>query len=1046
MGKIKKILENELVGGTQTTDVYPVTSIKAVYDENNERLDHILNRRGVVNISTNYNADHTAEVLTLSQAIAKVPSEDRVLGFQGRFLSEDGWKTYTFMGESISDWSNQSKWDSFTNNSEFEQYKSSTESSIGNLKFSGELETNSTYDFGRIYTKRFRIYNVQNSATINGNLLAVQAYKGLSIVSNNSISLTDGAGIDLSEEDIDSIHLYVGGYRVLDGGNLSFTVECNTTLNIRANSENIEELRTYDNIIKGNNESISEVANNVIQFSEHIEKAASHTASVIKYDGSIVQSSNVSQIVYEFDVTGVPIVGVSGRSPGDTNYALASAVDADGNVLQVFKVGKGINYNKTALVLPNGTTSLRVYSESLIPEAFKAPLRIQDVIQVSAEFNTDGLTREEIRLKVSEERRKTGLIITYNYSNMYIIESYNHTSYSDDDFSNSLYWHRILTEYDLAIPSLKDITSTGIDGDYYVLPSQVIGNEIAFGDFGTHTKYTIQANSVAKITTLSGGSYGFALVDSNNKVLEYTSNANTEYTFATYAKETYLFVSKSKTSSVQEVTHSSMVEAIKELQDDVEAIKELSSSNIEELGEEIAVQATYNSYTLSSTGNIVSNTGFNVYEYAVSPNTKVAVTGRSPGNSGYVLAAAYKDTELLMVYFDGTGVTYYDEVITIPEEANLLKVNVPIAITQSVKQVTDAVIPKFYTREEIDRLIGGVNNYWSDKTIWWCGTSIPAGSDATLGSEETIAGNYPTQVGNNLNATVINKAVGGSMCRANVRTGDYNGANFSNITSCLSMTKEEIEDFIANYDSIKGKLTGGAPDSLKQSDLNRLRAASFEDRLLPYLNGTYPMPDLFVLDHGHNDFKYNLSNGQSDIGLEPTIENISSTELAEDSYMTADNNAKLESFFGSLANIPSVQKEAFIASLNRNCYIGAMNFIITLILRYNPHARIVFISNYEYENGDNISYSPLIPAQEELASSWAFPLCRVWQYLGFSNHIIPSSMNWFNSEYPSVTQTSSDVTCFRAYNPDKVHPHSDITGDANAVYAGVISEFIKTCR
>lgn len=39
MGKIKKILENELVGGTQTTDVYPITSTKAVYDENNKSLD-----------------------------------------------------------------------------------------------------------------------------------------------------------------------------------------------------------------------------------------------------------------------------------------------------------------------------------------------------------------------------------------------------------------------------------------------------------------------------------------------------------------------------------------------------------------------------------------------------------------------------------------------------------------------------------------------------------------------------------------------------------------------------------------------------------------------------------------------------------------------------------------------------------------------------------------------------------------------------------------------------------------------------------------------
>lgn len=42
MGKIKKILENELIGGTQSIDVYPVTSVKAVYDENNKRLDNIL--------------------------------------------------------------------------------------------------------------------------------------------------------------------------------------------------------------------------------------------------------------------------------------------------------------------------------------------------------------------------------------------------------------------------------------------------------------------------------------------------------------------------------------------------------------------------------------------------------------------------------------------------------------------------------------------------------------------------------------------------------------------------------------------------------------------------------------------------------------------------------------------------------------------------------------------------------------------------------------------------------------------------------------------
>ena len=340
-----------------------------------------------------------------------------------------------------------------------------------------------------------------------------------------------------------------------------------------------------------------------------------------------------------------------------------------------------------------------------------------------------------------------------------------------------------------------------------------------------------------------------------------------------------------------------------------------------------------------------------------------------------------------------------------------------------------------------------VKNYWANKNIWWCGTSIPAGSDATLGSEETVAGMYPKQVGVNLDATVFNEAVGGSMCRANVRTGDYNGANITNITSALSMTNEEVEAFIANYDTLRSlPKNSGWPTTLSTGNVNRLRAASFEKKLLPYLNGTKPFPDLFVIDHGHNDWKYNKSDGTSDITIEPTIENIQSGELAEDTYMTANNNANLERFFGSLADIPSARKEEFIASINRNCYIGSVNFIITLILRYNPHARIIFISNYEYKNGAGKGYAPLINAQEYLANSWAFPLCEVYKYLGFSDHIIPGSMNWFNSEYPNVTRSTADVTCFRAYNPDNVHPHSDTTGDANKNYAGIIAEFIKTCR
>ena len=206
------------------------------------------------------------------------------------------------------------------------------------------------------------------------------------------------------------------------------------------------------------------------------------------------------------------------------------------------------------------------------------------------------------------------------------------------------------------------------------------------------------------------------------------------------------------------------------------------------------------------------------------------------------------------------------------------------------------------------------------------------------------------------------------------------------------------------------------------------------------------MPELFVFDHGHNDFKYKLADGiTSDIGLEPTITNIGG-ELTEDTYMTDNNCANLESFFGSLSNIPSSQKAAFIASVNRNCFIGAANFIVTLILHYNPHARVVFVSNYEFENDARTLYAPLIPAQESLAKSWALPLCKVYEYLGYSNHVILGSNEWFNETYPNVTLVTNDITVYKAYLHDGVHPHSDTNRDANNIYASIISEFIKKCR
>lgn len=190
MGKIKKITENELVGGTQNTDVYPVTSVKAVYDESNERLDNILNRRGVVNISTNYNADHIAEVLTLEQAIAKVPSKDRVLGFQGKFLSENGWKSYVFVGDSIADWTNKTKWNNYLTGTDIVQESGEAEDKAMSQKaVSDELsnldsETTGLVGYG---IKRVQINDISIGKGVNRQTIVWDNGKQYVItVTNNS--------------------------------------------------------------------------------------------------------------------------------------------------------------------------------------------------------------------------------------------------------------------------------------------------------------------------------------------------------------------------------------------------------------------------------------------------------------------------------------------------------------------------------------------------------------------------------------------------------------------------------------------------------------------------------------------------------------------------------------------------------------------------------------------------------------------------------------------------------------------------------------------
>lgn len=107
MGKIKKILESDLVGGTANTDVYPVTSTKAVYDSENNNLDTIIAEleEGSGITITNWDTDKQTTRLGIEL-------DKRKLGMYISYKNGSNWVTEQYIGTSTLDlyWRNDLYW------------------------------------------------------------------------------------------------------------------------------------------------------------------------------------------------------------------------------------------------------------------------------------------------------------------------------------------------------------------------------------------------------------------------------------------------------------------------------------------------------------------------------------------------------------------------------------------------------------------------------------------------------------------------------------------------------------------------------------------------------------------------------------------------------------------------------------------------------------------------------------------------------------------------------------------------------------------------
>ena len=313
----------------------------------------------------------------------------------------------------------------------------------------------------------------------------------------------------------------------------------------------------------------------------------------------------------------------------------------------------------------------------------------------------------------------------------------------------------------------------------------------------------------------------------------------------------------------------------------------------------------------------------------------------------------------------------------------------PVIETETIYVVQD--IDALKTRvsaieNRLDRRLAG-------KSFIWFGTSIPCGSKASVVIDGvTYKNNYPDMIGTLFGCTVINQAVGTSTARtgeaSRVTPDDPMGikyVQYQMATRCLTQTAAEKQSILDDW-ATKWGPNGtyhlyGAPTTLTASEQQLILDSTYENLLTPYLDGTYPMPDYFVFDHGYNDGAYyNSTTGYQ------------MSEVPSDPY-------------------------------DRHYYFGALNKLFDMILTVNPKAKILTIGHYTDQDRSWVS-----DAQEAVADYWEFPLLKVWEISGISDKEIlvggvPTSM-------------------IQVYCPDGLHPHSDVTGGTNLMLATKIGNWL----
>lgn len=267
------------------------------------------------------------------------------------------------------------------------------------------------------------------------------------------------------------------------------------------------------------------------------------------------------------------------------------------------------------------------------------------------------------------------------------------------------------------------------------------------------------------------------------------------------------------------------------------------------------------------------------------------------------------------------------------------------------------------------------------KKILAIGTSIPAGCTYIKNASE--ANNY----------FVYNEAIGSSgIC---LNTGILNnGRDGKDLSETI---QEKIERYGNNVDT---------------NTLNKYKSYSWEKVIKPYLDGTIDEVDAIWFDHGYNDRKQ----------IYKELE-----ELVSINWVVNQNQ-------------------------DRSKFSGAFKYLLYQIYKLKPDVKI-FISGY-FEGESDISMrggAGIKKMHEAIAKQFKLPLLRTWEYSGFNFNYVPNSHNYisdFNRKYetsykPKWVDSEGNITFFQLYNPDTVHPFTDLTGNANKKLDSIYTLMLK---